>query len=186
MRCITCHGRPGARPATGLSFAARSRAMIDLIAIAFACDLTRVATFMLGNAGSNRSYRFIDVPQGHHDLSHHGGDAAKLAGIRAINRFHTEQFAAFLQRLQAIFDGEGSLLEQSLVVYASGISDGNRHNHDDLPVLVCGGGGGARKAGRHLALPHRTPMANLYLAIQRAMGVPGDAFADSTGALDLG
>lgn len=169
----------------GDTFPERLDAMYELLALALATDRTRVATLMLGNAGSNRSYRFLDVPQGHHDLSHHGGDAQKLAGIRAIDRFHVEHFAAFLQRLQAQRDGDGDLLGQSMVVFASGIGDGDRHNHDDLPVLLAGGGGGAVRGDRHEVVPRRTPMANLYLAVLRAMGVAAESFADSTGAVQL-
>jgi len=169
----------------GLSFPERLALMYEMIALAFAADLTRVVTFMLGNAGSNRSYRFLGVPQGHHNLSHHKGDPKKLAAIRKINRFHTEQLSSFLQRLQAESEHDADLLHGSMVVYGSGLSDGNRHNHDRLPVLLAGGGGGALRGGRHVVLPERTPMANLYLALQQTMGVGVDRFADSTGPLML-
>lgn len=165
-------------------FAERLDLMYELIALALQSDLTRVVTFMLGNAGSNRSYRFLDVPEGHHDLSHHGGKAEKLAGIRAINRFHLERFAGFAGRLAAASEGNGSLLDHALVLYGSGIGDGNRHNHDDLPVLLLGRGGGI-DAGRHVRLGKETPMANLYLALLDRMGVPQAAFADSSGRLEL-
>jgi hypothetical protein len=163
-------------------FAARLDAMYELIALAFETDQTRVATFMLGNAGSNRSYRFLSVPEGHHDLSHHGNDPHKLVGIRAINRFHVERFAAFLQRLHSTKSGSGTLLDATAVVYASGISDGDRHNHDDLPVLAVGVGRG----GRHLVCDKETPMANLYVSVLRGAGSQQERFGDSTGALDLG
>jgi hypothetical protein len=169
----------------GSSYAQRVDLMYELTALAFASDLTRVATLMLGNGGSNRSYRFLGVPDGHHDLSHHGGDAGKLAGIRAINRFHVERFAHFLQRLAATHDDAGDLLGASAIVYASGLGDGNRHNHDDLPVLLCGGGGGAITGGRHVAFARETPMANLYLALLDAFGVRAERFADSTARLAL-
>lgn len=167
------------------SYPERLALMYEMIALAFATDRTRVVSFMLGNAGSNRSYRFLGVNDGHHELSHHKGEPRKLQGIRRINRFHTEQFGAFLQRLDAAADGDGSLLDRSLIVYGSGLSDGNRHTHDELPVVLCGSGGGAVAGGRHVVLPRRTPMANLYLAIQQAMGVAADSFADSTGPLLL-
>jgi hypothetical protein len=163
-------------------FAARLDAMYELIALAFETDQTRVATFMLGNAGSNRSYRFLSVPEGHHDLSHHGNDPHKLAGIRAINRFHVERFAAFLQRLQSTKSGSGTLLDATAVVYASGISDGDRHNHDDLPVLAVGVGRG----GRHVVCDKETPMANLFVSVLRRAGSQQERFGDSTGALDVG
>lgn len=169
----------------GAGYGQRLDLMYELLALAFAADRTRVATLMLGNAGSNRSYRFLGVPDGHHDLSHHGGDANKLAGIRAINRFHVERFAVFLQRLAALRDGSSDLLAASAIVYGSGLSDGNRHNHDDLPVLLCGGGGGAIAGGRHVVMAQETPMANLYVALLAVLGAPTERFADSTGALAL-
>jgi len=166
-------------------YAEKLALMYELIALAFATDRTRVVTLMLGNAGSNRSYKFLDVPDGHHDLSHHGKKPEKLAAVAKINRFQIEQFAKFVERLRSEKTDGGDLLSQSLVMLGSGISDGDRHNHDDLPVLVVGDGGGAAKGRGHVKLPPKTPMANLYLAMQRAMGVEGSAFADSTEALDL-
>jgi hypothetical protein len=162
-------------------FAMRVEAMYELLALAFSTDQTRVATFMLGNGGSNRSYRFLGVPEGHHDLSHHGNDPHKLAGIRAINRFHVERLSAFLQKLGATRAGSGSLLDVTTVVFGCGISDGDRHNHEDLPVLVAGGGRG----GRHIVLAKETPMANLHLAVMRRAGATDERFADSTGELSL-
>lgn len=159
--------------------------MYELLALAFATDRTRIATLMLGNAGSNRSYRFLDVPEGHHELSHHGRRPEKLAAIRKINRFHVEQFAAFGSRLQAQPEGDADLLRQSLIVYASAIGDGDRHNHDDLPVVLLGNGGGKVRGGRHLVSPRDTPMANLYVSIAAAMSAPQPGFADSTGPLPL-
>jgi hypothetical protein len=181
---------PPAAAAPAAILAARSlperlAAMYELLALAFAADRTRVATFMLGNAGSNRSYPFLGVPDGHHEVSHHGRKPEKLAAIRAINRFHVEQLAAFLQRLAAQRDGDGDLLGNALVLYGSGISDGDRHNHDDLPVLLCGEGGGRHRAGAHVRLPKDTPMANLHLAVLHALGVDEPRFADSTAPLPL-
>jgi len=159
--------------------------MYELLALALATDRTRVVTFMLGNAGSNRSYRWIDVPGGHHTLSHHGGDEKKLAQIARINRFQVEQFAAFVERLATQQEGDGDLLSQCLVAFGSGIGDGNRHNHHDLPMLLCGEGGGAAKGMGHVVVDKKTPMANLYVSIAAAMNCPVDAFADSTGALPI-
>lgn len=159
--------------------------MYEIIALAFASDSTRVCSFMLGNAGSNLSYRFLDVPEGHHNLSHHGKDAHKRKQIARIDRFQLERFTAFLQRLASETSGDGDLLSQSLVVWGSGIGDGNRHNHDDLPVILAGEGGGAAKGRRHAAFPRRTPMANLYLSIAHAMGRNDESFADSTNRLPL-
>ncbi|MFO1076749.1 MAG: DUF1552 domain-containing protein [Planctomycetota bacterium] len=168
----------------GHGIAERMALMYELIALAFASDSTRVVTFMLGNAGSNASHRFLDVPEGHHDLSHHGGDQKKLERIARIDRFQVEQFARFGERLRGAKASAGDLLQQSLLVFGSAIGDGNRHNHDDLPVLLAGGGGGAKARG-HVRLGEATPMANLYVAVQRAMGAGEDAFADSNGVIDL-
>ena len=138
---------------------------------------------MFAQAGSNRSYKEIDVPDGHHDLSHHGGDAEKLDKIRRINEYHMQQFAYFLERLKSIPEGDGSLLDQCLIVYGSGISDGNRHNHDHLPVLLAGRGGHTIESGRHLVYEEETPMANLFLSLLDRVGVSVDQFGDSTGRL---
>lgn len=177
---------PAGLLASGQGYAEKLALMYELIAMAFATDRTRVVTLMLGNAGSNRSYKFLDVADGHHDLSHHGKKPEKLGALAKINRFQIEQLATFLRRLQQEKAGDKDLLAQSLVMMGSGIGDGDRHNHDDLPVLLAGGGGGAAKAKGHVELAKNTPMANLYVALQRAMGVAGDSFADSTGALDIG
>jgi hypothetical protein len=159
--------------------------MYELLALALATDRTRIATLMLGNAGSNRSYKFLDVPDGHHELSHHGKKPEKLAAIAKINRFQVEQFAAFLSRLQSEQQASGDLLGQCLVMFGSGIGDGDRHNHDDLPVLLAGEGGGAAKAQGHVRLG-KVPMANLYLAMMRALGGDDETFVDSTGVLKFG
>jgi hypothetical protein len=162
--------------------------MCDLMVLAFQTDLTRVATFPIANDGSNRPYKMIDVPEGHHDLSHHGSDAAKLKKIAKINTFHIEQFAYLLGKLKAAKELNGTtLLDNSMIVYGSGIGDGNRHNHDDLPILLAGGGGGTIEGGRHLSFPKRsdTPLMNLFLALFERMGAPTKAFGDSTGVLKI-
>lgn len=165
------------------AYADHVRLMYDLLALAFRADLTRVSTHMLANEGSNRTYPSIGVRGGHHSLSHHGGDKAKIEAIRKINRFHTEQLAYFLGKLAAIPEGEGRLLDHCTIVYGSGISDGNRHNHDDLPVLIAGRGGGGLMTGRHVRYARNTPMANLYLSLLDRMGVKAERFGDSTGKL---
>ncbi len=157
-----------------------ARLLAELIALAFQADLTRVATFVFGNDGSNRSYREVGVAEGHHDISHHGGDTVKLKKLSSVNRFHVAQLAYLLERLKAIPDGSGSLLDHCLVVYGSGISDGDRHNHDDLPVLVAGGG---LRGGRHIRHRANTPLCNLYLALLDRVGVKADRFGDSNGRL---
>src|SRR5205814_533574 len=115
-------------------YAEHIRLMYDLMALAFEGDLTRVATFVVANEGSNRAYPFIDVPDGHHDLSHHGGDAEKQAKIRKINHFHVTHLAYFLTKLKGIAEGERTLLDNSMILYGSGLGDGNAHNHDNLPI----------------------------------------------------
>ncbi len=169
----------------GRTYEARLSLMYELLAMAFATGQTRVATLMVGNAGSNRSYKFLDVPEGHHDLSHHGKKPEKLAAVAKINHFQVEQLAAFLRGLRDRDEDGGDLLQQCLVAFGSGIGDGNAHNHDDLPMLLAGEGGGKASARGHVRLPKDTPMANLWLAVMRAMGANDEKFADSTGALDL-
>src|SRR5439155_7940217 len=114
------------------------------------------------NEGSNRSYQLIGVPEGHHDLSHHGGSQEKQEKIRQINRFHVTQLAYLLEKLNSIKEGDATLLDNSMVVYGGGISDGDRHNHDDLPILVAGKGAGTIHTGRHITYPQNTPLNNLY------------------------
>jgi hypothetical protein len=162
--------------------------MCDLMVLAFRTDLTRVVTFPLANDGSNRPYKFIDVPEGHHDLSHHGSDPKKLEKIRSINTFHVEQLAYLMGKMRVVKEANGTtLLDNVMMVYGSGIGDGNRHNHDDLPVLLLGKGGGTIEGGRHLVFPRRadTPLMNLYLSLFERMGAPAARFGDSTGTLPI-
>lgn len=160
------------------------RLMFDLQVLAFQTDQTRVITFMLGGEGSNRTYKELGVSEGHHGLTHHRGDEAKIEGIRKINEYHVQQFAYFLDRLDSVEDDEGTLLDNSMIVYGSGICDGNRHNHDDLPIILAGGGNGAIKTGRHIEFPKHTPMNNLYLSMLHRMGIPTETLGDSTGKLE--
>ena len=176
------HSRPLGIPA---DYQEHLRLMADLLVLAFQADLTRIATFVFANDGSNRSYRTIGVPDGHHDLSHHGGDADKQQRIRKINRFHTTQLAYLLAKLKSIPEGSGSLLDHCLIIYGSGISDGNSHAHDDLPILLAGRGNGTINAGRHIRFPKETPLTNLYVTMLDGLGVKGDRFGDSTGRLPL-
>ncbi|MFO0876945.1 MAG: DUF1552 domain-containing protein [Gemmataceae bacterium] len=159
------------------------RLMCDLIVLAFQADITRVCTFVLANEGSNRPYREIGVPEGHHDLSHHGNDVKKKAKIRDINKFHVSQLAYLLGKLQGIREGEGTVLDHSMIVYGSGNSDGNAHNHDDLPILVAGKGGGTLKTGRHLKYARETPLTNLWLSLLDRMNIKMPVLGDSTGHL---
>lgn len=164
-------------------YAEHIRMMFDLLALAFQTDSTRVGTFMIAHDGSNRSYPFIGVSDGHHDLSHHGNNAGKKRKIAEINQFHMRQFAGFLDRLRSIREGEGTLLDQCMIVYGSGIADGNAHSHHNLPVLLAGGGGGTLQTGRHMRFPAETPMSNLYLSLLDRMGSSAERFGDSTGRL---
>ena len=157
--------------------------MCDLMVLAFQGDVTRVSTFMFANEGSNRSYAFMKVPEGHHDLSHHGNDAAKHEKIKKINRFHMEQFARMLGKMKAVKEGAGTLLDNAMIVYGSGIGDGNRHNHNDLPIILAGGGGGSIKTGRHLKYAKDTPLNNLYLSLLDRVGSPLESLGDSKGRL---
>ena len=167
-----------------LSYADHLRLMSDMLVLAFQGDVTRIATFMFARAGSNRSYPWLDVAEGHHSLSHHGGDPKKHAKIRKINRFHTEQLAYLLTRLDGIKEGDGTLLDNCMIVYGSGLSDGNAHNNENLPVVLAGGAGGVLDTGRHVAYPLETPMCNLFVSMLEHSGSPVDRFGDSTGPLE--
>ncbi|MCA9077623.1 MAG: DUF1552 domain-containing protein [Planctomycetaceae bacterium] len=159
------------------------RLMCDMLVLAFQTDSTRVATFMFANAGSNRSYQQVEVPDGHHALSHHGSNPEKLEKLRRINQFHTEQLAYMLNKMKSIPEGDGTLLDNSMIVYGSGLSDGNRHNNEDLPILLVGGGGGTIDTGRHVVYEQETPLNNLFLSMLDRMGAPVDYLGDSTGRL---
>jgi hypothetical protein len=159
------------------------RLMCDLMVLAFQSDVTRVITFVLANEGSNKPYPFIEVPEGHHDLSHHGNDEAKKAKIRQINLFHARQFAYLLEKMKATPEGNGCLLDHVMIGYGSGNSDGNAHNHDNLPILLAGGGCGTLKTGRHLRYPKETPLNNLWLSMLNRMDMDVDQFGDGTGEL---
>lgn len=159
------------------------RLMYDLMLVAFQTDTTRIATFMLANEGSNRAYREVDVKDGHHQLSHHRDDEKKVAQLQRIDQFLIEQFAYFLERLKATPDGDGTLLDHSMITYGCAISDGNRHRHEDLPCLIAGRGAGAVTTGRHMKIDTETPMANLFLAQLESVGVQRDRIGDSTGKL---
>jgi len=159
------------------------RLLCDMMVLAFQTDLTRISTFMFANAGSNRAYNQVEVPDGHHTLSHHGGDPKKHAKIRNINRFHVTQLAYLLERLKSVREGGGTLLDNCMIVYGSGLSDGNRHNNENLPVLLAGGGGGTISTGRHVAYEQETPMTNLFLSMLDRVGAPRPYLGDSTGRL---
>ncbi len=162
-------------------FDEHARTMAELLALALKSDSTRIATWMLANEGSNRSYPEHGVAEGHHELSHHGGDTGKLAKIAAINRAHVGALAHLLQALDQP-EGERNLLDSCRIAYGSAISDGDRHNHDELPILVAGGGP-ALPSGRHVRLAKPTPCANLWLALLAELGVEAGQLGDSTARL---
>jgi hypothetical protein len=166
-------------------YAKHTRLMGDLLTVALQSDMTRVASWMFANEGSDRSYPQIEVAEGHHSLSHHQNEADKQAKIAKINRYHMEQFAYFLGRLDGVREADGTtLLDNTMVVYGSGLGDGNRHNHDDLPVILAGGASAGFIGGRHLRFADDTPLMNLYLKMLHAADVQVDAVGDSTGPLD--
>jgi len=187
------------------SFESHMHLMFDIMALAFQTDSTRIATFVVGHDGSNRPYPFAGVPQGHHHLSHHRGQEAALANLAQIDLFHTKQVAYFLEKMKSIKEGDGTLLDNSMIIFGAGISDGNQHNHDNLPLVLAGRGGGTIKTGRHIVLDGdpktaseqytlqgaatppsgEAPLANLYLSMLTRMGVPTDHFGDSTGQLSV-
>ena len=159
------------------------RLMMDLMVLAFQADITRVTTFVLANEGSNKPYPFVDVAEGHHYLSHHGGDEEKIEKIKRIDIFHSGQLAYFLEKLSATPEGDGSLLDHSMILYGSGNADGNRHSHHDLPIILAGGGCGTIKTGRHIRYPKETPLNNLWLSMLDRMDVDLVQLGDSTGSL---
>lgn len=172
------------RPDSSTDYRARVTAMTDLMVLAFQCDLTRVITFMLGNAGNNRSYDFIGVPEQHHDLSHHQGDPEKLTKLQAIDTWELEQVASLVQKLKDVREGEGTLLDSSVVFFSSEIEDGNSHSHFNLPVLLAGRGGGRIQPGRHVRYGGDVPIANLFISMLDIVGAPVATFGDDgTGPL---
>jgi hypothetical protein len=178
---------PPTTPApTGIpsSYKEHLRLMFDMLALAFQTDSTRVASFLMAHDGSNRNFPEIGVTSGHHELSHHQEDPKKIEQLARIDRFYTEQFAYFLQKLAGMKEPNGaSVLDNSMVVYCGGLSDANRHSHNNLPAIVAGRGGGGLQTGQHLALAEPAPMTNLYLSLLQRMGLPVDRIGDSTGAL---
>jgi hypothetical protein len=160
-------------------YGARLDLMYEMIRLALLTEKTRVITFMLGNAGSNRSYRSIGVPEGHHDLSHHGKKEHNISQIRKINRFQMEAFGRFAASLKSTAVPGGNLLNSCIVQLGSGLADGDRHSHDDLPIILLGTGGGRIRSGRHLRYRKDTPMANLYLELLGLSGSKLKSFGDS-------
>jgi hypothetical protein len=173
--------RPVGVPA---SYAEHARLMFDLQLLAMQGDVTRVVTFQLARETSNRTYPETGVSDPHHPLSHHGNDPDKIARMAKINRFHVSLFAGFLQKLAATKEGDGTLLDNSLLLYGSGMGNPNVHDHVNLPIIVAGGPAGGMKGGRHLRFDQPTPLANLHLTLLDKAGVRLDKFQDSTGKVD--
>jgi hypothetical protein len=159
--------------------------MMDLQVIAFQADLTRVITFMMGREGSNRSYRHLGVPDGHHNCTHHQNDPEKIEKTTLIDTYHVQMFSYMVDKLKATPDGDGSLLDHSMILYGSSLSDGNNHLHDNLPLVLVGGGAGSIKGGRHVKYAGETPMNNLLLTMLETAGVQtSEKFGDSTGKVE--
>ena len=166
-------------------FSDYAKLMLDLQVLAFQGDITRIGTFMVGHEMGGRAYPELGFGDPHHALTHHQGDAAKIEKVLQINIFHTRLYHYFLERLRSVPDGDGSLLDHSLLVYGSALSDGNMHLYKDLPVLVFAGGSAGIQGGRHVKYPENTPIANLYLALLDKFGIHLESFGDSTGRVDL-
>ena len=175
---------PGRLTERGIDHTEQVRLMLDIIALAFWTDSTRVATFMFGNEVSGKNFSFLDgVSGGHHQISHHENDPAKLEQYLKINIWHMQQYAYLLEKLKSIKEGNGTLLDNSMVMLGSGMKDGNGHVPHNLPILLAGRGGGQLATGRHLVYEKKTPLCNLYRSMLNCMGTPVSSFGDSTGEL---
>lgn len=173
--------KPAGIPTTFNQYA---KLMSDLQVIAFQSDLTRVTTMVVAREGSMRVYPEINIADPHHPLTHHRNNPDWIEKVKQINCFHTELFAYFLQKLKSTPDGDGTLLDHSMIVYGAALGDGNRHTHEDLPILLVGRGDGSLKPGRHLKYPYKTPITNLYLTLLDRMGVHPEKIGDSTGKVE--
>lgn len=170
------------RPGVPVDFAEHIRLMMDLMVLAFQTDSTRVASLMFANDVSGRNFSFVDGVRGsHHELSHHEHNADKIAQYERINQWHVEEFAGMIRKLKAIPEGEGTLLDNCMILFGSSMSDGNRHDPDNLPILLGGRGGGSIDSGQHIAAD--VPLCNLYVSMLDRMGVEVEAFGDSTARL---
>jgi len=163
------------------SFEEHAKLMSDLLVMAFQTDMTRVVTYMLAHEGSNRAYRSIGISDGHHSVTHHQNDPEKIAKVVKINELHARTFAYLVDKLRSTPDGDGSLLDHSMILYGSSISDGNAHTHFDLPLVLAGGAAGRIRGGRHIRYAKGTPMNNLLLTMLDKAGVPIEHLGDSTG-----
>jgi hypothetical protein len=174
--------RPAGIPAV---YDEHAKLMFDLQVLAYQTDMTRVTTLLMAREKSERAYREIGLEEGHHALSHHDGNPEMIEKVSRINTYHAKLFAHFLEKLRTTPDGDGSLLDHSIIMYASSMSDGSSHKPLNVPILIAGGGAGQIKGGRHLRHPKSPPVTNLFLTLLDMTGVPVESFADSTGKLEL-
>ncbi len=165
-------------------YAEHAKLMMDMLALAYQTDLTRVSTFMLAKEVSGRSYPEIGVADSHHPVSHHQDEPAKLERLHKINEYHFQQFAYLVDKLSKLKDGDGTMLDNSLFLYGTGISDSNTHFHDDLPIALVGGQAAGLKGGRYIRYAKSTPLTNLFVSMLEFMGVEVDKIGDSTGKVD--
>ena len=166
-------------------FAEHFKLMTDMLTVALQADLTRVFTFLVTREGTSRAYRELGIPDGHHPLTHHQNKPELMEKVSQINTYHVKQFAGWIEKLKSIQEGDGTLLDNSMIVYGAGLTDGNKHNHEDLPTLLAGhGGNNYIKTGRRINYRKETPMSNLFLSMMDRMDVHGEHFGDSTGRLD--
>jgi hypothetical protein len=174
---------PAAPIGTLPDFDAQVRLMFDLIALAYQADVTRVATYFMAGEATTRTYNHVGVPDAFHPLSHHANNKARLEKLVVIQRYHVERFAEFVAKLAATPDGDGSLLDHSLLLYGSNMGNSDRHNNYPLPNILVGGGAGTHRGGQHIDLPERTTLANLHLTLLNKAGLELKSFADSTGEI---
>jgi hypothetical protein len=179
---IELPGRPVGAPE---SYDEHAKLMFDLAALAFQADITRVFTLLLGREQTNRPYPWIGVPEAHHSISHHQGDPIKLAKAAKINQYHVALLAGFAEKLRSVTDGDGTLLDHSMIMQGSGLSNSDQHSHIDLPLVLVGGGAGRLRGARHLRFPKDTPMNNLHMALLEKVGVEVEKFGDATGTVEL-
>jgi hypothetical protein len=165
-------------------FTEHSHLILDLTALAFQTDQTRIITVLLGLEQSPRNYPEIGITEGHHGLTHHQGDKEKIEKVTQINEYHIKQFTYLLDKLKSTPDGDGTLLDHSMIVYGSSLADGNAHQHNNLPTVLAGRANGTLKPGRHVKYADETPITNLYMSMLDRMGVPVEALGDSTGRLE--
>jgi hypothetical protein len=170
---------------TPTNYEEHARLMFDLQVLAYQTDMTRVVTFAMAREKSERAYREIGLEEGHHALTHHGNDPKMVANCVRIETYHSQQFAYFLEKMRSTREGDGSLLDHSIILYASSLSDGNQHSRANLPIVVLGGGAGRIKGGRHIRYAKDTPLTNLFLTTLEMTGVRIENFGDSTGKLEL-